>query len=213
MAVPVPEYLKQIAHVTKEKRSHILMDIVCKCGGSDFYVYRNKKNPEKEKQEKELERKLSKNPFSSLTSWVDIADGKRYIVQRSIFGRTIQKIPLSEFQAIDYRNAIKIKCDKCGQEHIIFDNKKHGYDAFVDGVKDDDDLPEFAQIEFRSSTKNLVKVIIRIDDDQTYDDFLDVFDEAPTFEQYTNAFSDITIYGLIIDLDNKKTTIHEEETA
>ena len=213
MAVPVPEYLKQIAKVTKEKENEILMDIVCNCGCSDFYVYQNKKNPEKEKQEKELEQKLNKNSFSSLASWVDKTDGKRYVVKRNIFGKIILKIPESELQSGDYYNVIKIKCDKCEQEFIIFDNKKYGYDAFTNGVKDGDKLLEFTQKMFRSSTKNLVKIIIGIRNDQTYNDFSDCLDEKPTFEQYTNAFSDITIYGYIIDLDNKKTTIHTEETA
>lgn len=230
MAVPVPEYLKQIAKITKEKPSFIILDLICTCGCTDFYVYQNKKNPDDEKKEKELEQKLSKRPLLSLTDWVDKTDGKRYWLKRNLFGKIVVKVPAPEFAGGDWRdhNVIKIKCDKCGQEHIIFDNKKHGYDAFADefdkkhgcyAFADEEkrecscEAIEFSQKKFKGSKDNLAGIRIQIRNSSSLDEFLEGEEGNVSEKEHSNAFSDITIYGNVKDLNGKKVDIFSEETA
>ena len=212
MSVPIPEYLKSIAKNEKVKSSNIVFDIVCECNNSEFLVFQNKKNEDDVKKEK-IFHERTKN-WLSMERWTDKKTGIQYVVKRNLFGLITDKIPIDEVPTdLNFHEIIKIKCSKCDNEYVIFDNKKHGYDALVEGEKSENLEIEFTQKKFRSSETHLSKIIVEVFNDTSLNQFIENTGLDFTAEQYSNAFSDISIYGFVVDLNDKKIVLYTEETA
>lgn len=109
----------------------------------------------------------------------------------------------------------KVKCNQCGQEHIIFDNRKHGYNAFAEENKKEYTYEDiyFSKKKFKESSNNTVKVRIKKFSEESIERFIEHIREKVTEDVYANAFLNITIYGFIQDLSDKKVTIYSGETA
>ncbi|MFY9422147.1 MAG: hypothetical protein WBH29_02135 [Bacilli bacterium] len=210
----VPQYLTQISKVVKQSNTNVILKLYCECGTSKFSVFKNKPL-EADKVAKEQWEKLINERFKSgnVYQYTD-EEGNAFIVKKNFFGKVIDKARLNDMPRYFDTNIIKIICNNCDKEHIIFDNRIHGYDAFIDGRKDCSyDEIEFTKRKFKGSRNNIAEIILKIYNDLSFEEFRGEVLQECSLEEYSNAFSNIIIYGNIIDLNNKRVIIFSEETA
>lgn len=103
---------------------------------------------------------------------------------------------------------IKIKCNECGAERVIFDERYHGYNAVA---SEDRSGAVERQDNFALVCDDAVAVQVKVENDATLDEFNENTGLDFSEDQYANAFSWITIYKL--NDKGKATIIFDEETA
>ncbi|MDR2090325.1 MAG: hypothetical protein LBP62_01525 [Clostridiales bacterium] len=228
MAVPIPQYLRQIGVFRSAKDENLTFSIRCTCGGETFTLLKNvpkkaklsKEDREKvsatKKWEREFYKRIAGLPFRCSISDQCLEDGGRKITvsRRSKNGgiyetHTFKKggIPLgfNEMNALcpeDYTVIIKAVCDRCKKEHLIFDSRVHGCDAAENDKKD---LEEYL---FKTRNER-VTVEISI---KNYWDFEDVEgngNEGFTAGGYSDMFNYISIRA--VTADGKKLNVHRDE--
>lgn len=192
----------------------MILDIKCQCGSSKFKVFKNMPL-ESEIKSKEKWEKLINNRFrkGNVEQYSD-QKGNIFIVRKNLFGKIIDKEKLLDMPRYSKVNIIKIVCSQCQKEHLLYDNRLHGYDSFIDGIKScTNEKIEFKQQKFKGSISNLLEIKIRIYNDFSLEEFSSEVNPDITIEEYSNAYSDITIFGNIIDIDDKNVIVFSEETA
>lgn len=103
---------------------------------------------------------------------------------------------------------IKIKCSECGAKRVIFDERYHGYSA----VTSESNIATVeSQEDFALMFDDAVAVQVKVENDASLDEFNENTGLDFSEEQYSNAFSWITIYKL--NDKGKATEIFDEETA
>lgn len=107
------------------------------------------------------------------------------------------------------RRIIKVKCEKCGLEYVLFDNYKYGYDAVITQQESCVSKNEIT-FHFKKAYSQPIEVFIKIYQDISYDEFKDEFENID-YSSYSNSFGNIEIYGLNSKL--RKIKICSEETA
>ena len=191
----IPEYLQEISETIKKTKNTVTIKLKCNCGGSDFKVYKSV-----EQDIVDIE-----HGFKEIIR----DNGELYLVKRNFFGKIIKRIKCDNMFCEKPRKIIKVKCEKCGIEHIIFDNYKHGYDAIINkyegNAANSNDL-----VEFKLCYSHPMEVFLKIYQDILYDDFKEEFHDLD-FNTYLYSFSNIDIYG--VASKNKKINIYSEETA
>lgn len=93
------------------------------------------------------------------------------------------------------RNIIRLKCKQCGEEFILFDSGKHGWNGFV--CKDDFNDREcpFSQYVCEECEHDSFKICVTISS-QGKDDFMEECvsnDDSFTIDDWVNAFEWITV--------------------
>ena len=209
----VPKYLEAWTRMKKNTEFSVKLDAVCECGHMDFYAFKNviRKTAEQIENEKEY------NEFEKRLKWRSshvgiLKDGKSYVYRRNLFGVIVDKVELRES---DHTNAVKIKCTKCGNEYIVFDNRLHGHDAITTEEQKcfTCEQMEFEQKTLKKSENNIFGIEIEIIHDIPVEEFTEELNNGSmSIEDYSNAFGSITIYAVLRDL-NKKMEIFSEETA
>lgn len=210
--IPVPAYLKHNAVIIKQAKSWTQFSFFCNCGCRYFFVYENFLT----KQEKDLLKPYEDALTDSLTGcWGSTMtineDGTRHYwklytplglngPKKEVF---IPEIP--SFLGI---SVVKVQCFLCGKEHILFDNRYHGYDG-VTGVKIRKKLDYLPH--FKHKCRTAVTIEIKVENDLSLPEFQEntglEYDEA----QYSNAFGWIAIYS--VNSVGKRRKIFEAETA
>lgn len=122
-------------------------------------------------------------------------------------------IPLSleeqnKLNPIDYTTIIKVKCVKCGREHILFDNRFHGCDSADFDKKELIDY-DFAEKVFNKNKGKSYKAEIAIKNFWDFEDIESNGNEGLTEDDYSELFGYISIRA--IDENNKKIKVHSEE--
>ncbi len=200
----LPSYISPIASNVKETKNKIQFELRCKCGCNTFKLYKNKETPEEYKIRKNWENLLKKYNGGGFSD----QEGNIYLTSKKFFG-VQKKIKIEPSIIPKYTNIIMAKCTKCGNEFIIFDSTKNGYNANADlnVAKGKIEKVDFEQMLNKNSTiENNVKIVIN--NKLTYEDITKEFGDV-TKEFYANAFSRISIYIL----DNKKfKCVFSEET-
>lgn len=202
--VDVPIYLKECTKIKKVQEDAIILQVLCDCGCSAFYLLENVLDIEEDNIIKAYEKRFSK--WSHIENYTDPITQIRYLVVRNTFGRIIDKIPISEIQAIKRTYIIKVECSECGRQNVIYDSRYHGYDASA--TKEQLSI-ECKEYQYRLLQKKSMEVEIKIRNDLTYDEYCEEVEESST-KEYSNAFSSIEIYGI---KDGKKKKYFERETA
>ncbi|MCM1260420.1 MAG: hypothetical protein NC182_05755 [Prevotella sp.] len=115
---------------------------------------------------------------------------------------------INQINPIDYTTIIKVKCSKCGKEHLLFDNRIHGCDSA------DFDLNkrvnyEFIEKVFNKNIGKSYKVEILIKNYWDFDDVESNGNEGLTEDDYSILFGYISIKA--INEDNKKIKVYSEE--
>ena len=190
----IPKYLREISDVINTSKNVEIAKIRCKCGCNRFIVYKYT-TPMKPNIKHGLNEIIREN-------------NKLYLIKRNFFGKIIKKIKYSDTFYEKPRNVVKVKCQKCNSEYILFDNFKHGYDAINTNYSNailSDISTGFEEVYHQS-----LEVFVKIHQDISYDLFQEEFKKMD-FETYLNSFDNIEIYG--ITSNSKKINIWLEETS
>lgn len=202
--VEMPIYLKDCTRIKNMLKDTVSLQIICNCGSSDFYLFKNCLDDEEENAIKKYEKRIGS--WKNIENYTDPNTKIRYLVTRSMWGRISDKIPVSEIRDINRVHIIKVKCAKCGKEKVIFDNRYYGYNAIVSNKQIFSFEKEY---QYDLIDKNLMEVEITIRNDLTYDEYCEEV-EKNLANEYAHAFSGIEIYGII---NGVKKRFFEEETA
>ena len=210
MSVPIPNYLKQIAVFDKCKSNWTYFSIKCACGCNRFEVYENCLNKEEKALVKpyydaleeiyaDEPRKITRDENGKMHYW------RLFEPLKGLDGAH-EEIIVPERPFFSGITVIKVKCTECGKEHIIFDNRLHGYDGMT-GEKTREAL-EY-EPHFKRKCKDIVSLYIKIENDESFEEFQENTDLVFSEEQYSDAFSWITIYK--VNSLGKKTQIFDWE--
>jgi len=208
----IPKYLENWTRIKRNTKDSIVVEAVCECDHAEFQVFKNIviRSDEHIEKEKKIE------VFGKRYGWRSVEvgaleDGKVYMYKKNIFGKIVDKVELPS-ELSGHTNIIKIKCAKCGKEYIAFDNRIHGYNAFIDERESSIDTEtEFEQKTFKRSKDNVFEIEIHVINQLSFEEFCENNDGCNA-EDYSNAFGDITIYARIKDVRDKKVMIFSEET-
>lgn len=206
--IPKPKYIENILEITKSGKGFIYCDVICECGSKHFVGYKNvlSKSKEQIEYEKQLSKFFSKyNSFSSATE-----NGVRYLCgMKGIFSnKVVDKI---ESKSFDCTEIIKVKCVHCGKEFILFDSRFHGYDAVIPERDNKYDNVEysFRQIKWKKDEEGIATYSIKIDNDDSLEEFINNAYEAD-LETYSNSFGSIIINAKNVKTSAKKTILNLE---
>ena len=200
----IPTHLKECTKIKKESKDIVLLQVLCNCGCSTFYLLENLLDIEEENSIKAYEKKLSS--WGHIENYTDPITKSRYLVRRNIFGKISDKIPISELQDIKRTRIIKVECSECGTQRVIYDSRYHGYNALV---TDKHFSSTNKTYRYKLLQKDPMEVEIKIRNDLTYDEYCEEV-EGNEVNEFSNAFSCIEIYGI---KDGKKKKFFDEETA
>lgn len=189
----IPKYLQDISELVKRSKDKELIRIKCKCSHTHFIIFKYS----------EPENNIIKSGYNKIIR----EDNKLYLVKRNFFGKIVGKLEYDPMAEKKQRNIIKIKCEKCGSEYIVFDNYKNGYDATIAFSENIDDNQNFL---FQKMFPHPLEVLLNIHNDINYEEFQDEFPNME-YDTYLNSFTNIDIYG--VNSTGKQIRIHSEETA
>ncbi len=188
-----PRHLQEISELIQTKKFFEVIKLKCTCGHTHFKVYEN---------------------VESDTDGVNLKyneiireNYKLYWVKRNLFGKIVQRVECVDTPFKKQRKIIKVHCDACGKEYIIFDNYMHGYDAIMNYKKESNTILNSG---FTLCHSNALTIYIQLYQDASYEELQEEFNEL-NFEDYLCSFSSILIYGF--NSKSKRINIHSEETA
>lgn len=191
----IPKHLEEISEIIETSENNEVLKIKCKCSHTHFIVY----------EFCESDNANVKPGFNELIREND----KLYLVKRNFFGKIVDKIECGNMFEKKQRRIIKVKCEKCGLEYILFDNYKHGYDAVIIQQESCASKNEIT-FDFKKVYSQPIEVFVKIYQDISYDQFKDEFKNT-NYSSYMNSFSNIDIYGM--NSKSRKIKICSEETA
>ena len=194
MGMSIPKYLREISDVINTSKNVEIAKIKCKCGCNRFIAYKYTT--------------LVKPDIKHVSNEIIRENNELYLIKRSFWGKIIKKIKYSDTFYEKPRNVVKVKCQKCNSEYILFDNFKHGYDSInanFSNVILSDISAGFKEVYHQS-----LEVFVKIHQDISYDLFQEEF-KKKDFEVYLNSFDNIEIYG--ITSNSRKINICMEETS
>ncbi len=152
--MPIPNYLRDIAYLEKNKNNFTTFNLKCICECTLFDVYES---------------------------------------------------------YLDKKEAVKIKCSECGKEYTIYDSRYNGYSGmFCTECSEEKKnyIPHFKLKKRRDNSP--VEICIEVEHDENLEAFKANTGIDCTFDEYTDAYTWITIYS--IDNNSKKRKLFEFET-
>ena len=191
----IPKYLEEISEIIETSKNSEIAKIKCKCSHTHFIVY-------------EFCESNNANVKSGFNEIIREND-KLYLVKRNLFGKIVEKIECGNMFEKKQRRIIKVKCEKCGLEYVLFDNYKHGYDAVI-AQQERCALKNEITFDFKKAYSQPLEVFIMIYQNISYNQFKDEFGNID-YSSYLNSFDSIDIYG--INSKSRKIKICSEETA
>ena len=206
--IPKPKYIENILEITKYGKGFICCDVICECGSRHFICYKNVLI--KSKEQKEYEKQLIKffSKYNSFTTTTE--NGVRYLCGlKGIFSNKV--VDKMESKSFDCTEIIKVKCAHCGKEFILFDSRFHGYDAVIPERDNKYDNVEylFKQIKWKNDEDGIATFSIKIDNDDTLEEFINNAYETD-LETYSNSFGSIIINAKNVKTNTKKTIVNLE---
>lgn len=214
----VPVYLKEIAYNCVQKKKSVIFDLKCTCGNETFKLMKGKTN-ELKKREEQWDKYWKKYRFIPILAFGDAIErksGKRYWFGRTFFDIRIGKFYTDDSPAVMDLCVVKAICSNCGKEHILFDNRNHGYDTLSE-IVDTQRLgvvgmpfADESLLKFRACQSKNCSVKVAVQNTLTMEDFYETFGDDATEECYSLAFSWITI---ISTNEGKSRTVLDLETA
>ena len=210
--IPVPAYLKKMAQNIKTRNNWTSFAVCCGCGSHAFIPYVNYLTPE--------EKRLMKPYYDSLdyllsgcwgTTCTYNENGKlhrwKLLTPAGLDGPK-EEVFISEQPFFAMIAVVKIKCQHCGAEHLVFDSRYHGYDGITGNHTEEKVL---YQPHFRSKGTEAVGIEIKIENDPSIESFQENTGLSFAEEQYSEAFSWIKIYA--VKQNGKKHVILDYETT
>lgn len=191
----IPKHLEEISAIAKISDSRKIVKIKCKCNHCLFKVYEFIEN--------------NNNINNKLNFDKTINEERVYWIKRNFFGKVIEKKESESRDSKKTRRIIKVKCEKCGLEHVLFDNYKHGYEASTTN-KENNILDKNKNLTYKQIYLEPLEIYLRIDYNISYKQFQNKFINVDYYN-YLNSFSYINIYG--INSKSKKLKIYSEKTS
>ena len=215
----LPAHLREIAHNPIQRKKSLCFDLKCTCGNETFKIMKGKTHEEKQSDEKwnNYWKKYRFVPIFSFTSTIERESKKVYFYGSTFFGIRVGKLYVEDLHFVKDLCVVKAVCPNCSKEFVLFDNRKHGYDALSD-ILDAQELgangfpfADEKNLKFRNSCRGKEGAItVAIQNYLPLDDFYETFGENASDEDYSIAFSWITI---IATVGNKKHIILDAETS
>ena len=103
----IPKHLEEISEIIETSENNEVLKIKCKCSHTHFIVY----------EFCESDNANVKPGFNEIIREND----KLYLVKRNFFGKIVEKIECGHMFEKKQRRIIKVKCEKCGLEYVLFD--------------------------------------------------------------------------------------------
>lgn len=197
----IPSYIAKIAVNAKSKGNCVCFDLKCTCGCNKFFLLKNKLSQEEADKQVKFEELFKKYKGTCYSD----NNGNIILTTIGFLGLFKRKYRLPKSEIPKCIEIIKVKCASCNEEFLLFDNNKYGYDGVIE--------PETycnSQYEFAKATNKASCISLKVTYDLTFTEFLENAGNNFTYEQFSNAFSDIKIYKVS---DGKKTRIYYYETA
>ena len=212
--IPLPDHLKEIVLLEKDKENTVTLSLkCCRCNCNSFFLHEN--HPTKE------EKALLKPYREALNNWYpkpkDGFPGQMTRDENGVWhywkilsadGLKREEVFIPKQPPFATVKVIKAVCCECQQEYILFDSRLHGYDGIVSDHSEEE--LEYSP-HYRLKNQNALKVILVVENDTTLDTFVSNTGVKLNEQDYSNAYSWITIYG--IDDSGKKKKLFEFETA
>ena len=206
----IPQYLRHISTEEKVWGGRTTFSIACGCSNDRFDVLVNGLTQE-EKKQLEDHRKASETINRrcwAMKSTVDRDGVVHHWKYLAPFVR-VEVFPPEE-PPFDGIMCWQLRCSACGQEHLIFDNRVHGYDGvFCAENTDRDYQPVFKQRSFRDKLPRRIE--ITTENEKTIEDLREATGIDCDADTWSNAFSWIGVCA--VDSRGKRTRILEAETA
>ena len=215
----LPVYLREHSYDCIQKKNSLVFNLKCTCGNQKLKVLKatTKESTQSEKKWEDYWKKYRFLPIFSFADSTERKSGKRYIYGNTFLGIRVGKLYFEDVPFVKDLCVVKAFCPICAKEVILFDNRKHGYDALSDAL----DRQQFvkATVPF-ANEKNLIfrnlcrgnecEITIAIKNGLSSDDFYETFGKNASDEDYSIAFSRIKIIAIT---GKKKHTILDEETS
>ena len=209
--IPVPHYLKNNSKIIKHNKSNIQLSFICDCGCDTFSLYENDYTIEESKIIHSYEEEFSKIFKGSWDYTITRDDnGKlhhwRLYTPLGLYGFKKEVFPPQE-PFFAFIKIVKVKCSHCQKEHILFDNRIHGYDGVFN--KNTEDIMNYHSL-FKQKYDN-VRIEIKIENDPSLDVFIENTGIECNENQYSNAYGWISICA--INHSKKRKIVYECETT
>ena len=215
----VPMHLKEFACNMHSKKDSTVFYLKCICGNEIFTVTSGKTKEAKKAEEQwdKYWKKFRLLPIFSFGDAVDRKKGQRYIYGNTFFGIRVGKLYDEDLHSVKDLCVIKATCSSCFKEIVVFDNRRHGYDAQTD-IWDAGELgtvnPSFADesaLKFHDTCRgNACAIKVSVQNNLSFNDFYETFGYSASEKDYSNAFSRIKITSIV---DGKSRTILDMETS
>lgn len=206
----IPQYLRGISAEPKVRGCRTTFSIVCGCGNDRFDVFVNANTPEEKKRLDAYRQAVDKinrgcwamkgavDDRGVMRHWKYLAPGIR-----------MEVFPPEEPSFVSVV-CWKLRCSGCGREHLIFDNRYHGYEGVFCGENADRRYqPVFQQRVFRDRLPRRIE--ITTENEKTREEFLEKTGIDCDEDTRSNAFAWISVQAL--DSNGKRTRILDAETA
>ena len=206
----IPHYLREVSTELKVRGGRTTFAISCVCGCDLFDVFVNAHTPEEnallDAYRKEYER-VYRGSYAGMCTIDDM--GHRHWWKFVVPGIKIEVFP-PEMPPFASVMCWKLRCSVCGKEHLIFDNRFHGYDGvFCSEHSDRNYQPRFQQRKFRDGLPRRIE--ITTENDTTIEEFRENTGIDCNYDTYSNAFGWISVHA--IDSRGKRSRILDAETA
>ena len=209
--IPIPEYLKENSINAKHTKTNIQFDFVCDCNNKEFYIFQNHLTKEEKEIVDEYNKEFEK-AFKGSWTYTMESDDKgiihyyRLYTPLGMYGPKKEVFP-PETPSFAELNIIKAKCTHCGKEYVLFDSRYHGYDA----VTNEESVVSTYIPHFKQKRNSALGVVIKVENDGSFEEFIDNTGEECDEEFYSNAFGSMSIYT--VNSEGKKKKIFDAETA
>lgn len=203
--IPIPDYLKEYASMSSQKRNQLSFMLRCPCGCEDFYILENTYTNDEKALVNEYEKKTPKIRWHSIYGELD-SNGKPYNYIK-ILGLFKKKIVFPQTPVFMKVNVIKVVCTHCQQEFVLFDSRYHGYDGII---SDDEDAKKYNP-QFKAKWQKSHSILVEIENAPSLEAFNEMVDKKCSCEFYSNAFISISIYA--IEDNGKRKMLYDFETV
>ena len=112
------------------------------------------------------------------------------------------------YEDFDWFEIIKLVCEDCGHEYILFDSRFNGYDGII--TERSADESEYVP-QFRKKTRKAVGVEVWIENDSSLEDFMENSGGELKESDYPNAYTWMTVRGIYTN--GRKRELYDIETS
>ena len=206
----VPAYLRHISREIRTKGDRTTFALVCTCGNDRFDLFHNKFTKEEQAEYDRYiaeEERVFRGSYASMCT--QDKDGKlRH--WKIVFPEIRIEVFPPEMPSFASVVSWRARCCQCGTEHLIFDNRFHGYDGiFCNDGQNRDYVPNYVQRSNREKAPRRVE--ITTENDVTLAQFKENTGIDCDQDAYSNGFGWISIS--IVDEKGKKTKLLDHESA